>query len=181
MKRPFEVGDRVRVYGNPPAVADEESIAEGTVEEVTREDRNISVRYDRSGKLWHVYPQQCRRLKPKTNKDCTRSHPHDGPCMGAKKEARRVWLYDLANEPESVNSIASAYTVAGPAPKVCAVPQRPINTAYTEFREVLPGEAVVTRETLAKAIQEYWQTPSDEPHTWAVCAREVAKALGLES
>lgn len=153
MKRPFEIGDRVRVLSFPfRRIGEVVQIYDGShgvlkIRLKRKSMEQVNVEY------LDVFPEQCRLLKP----------PKPKP---EKKEARRVWLgTDVESGKVGVSTFS--YRMQNPGDK--------------EFREVLPGEIVVTRETLAKAIQEYWQTPSDEPHTWAVCAREVAKALGLES
>ena len=158
MKRPFEIGDRVRVYGDWPNVpihlAFTGEVIEANKGQAAKYPGFIEVKVDgHPGLSIMVHPKQCRRLRPKPKPE--------------KKEARRVWTTERSMSDIDKGRMSLFWN------------HQPALNDEVEFREVLPGEVVVTRETLAKAIQEYWQTPSDEPHTWAVCAREVAKALGL--
>ena len=96
-------------------------------------------------------PQQCRRLKPKPK---------------VKKEARTVWV-----------------TFRNSAGDECCDDVFMIRTEpdAIEFREVLPGEVVVTRETLAKAYRDAWsQIPLNEDTSNETMISLIAKALGLE-
>jgi len=58
MKRPFEVGDRVRVYRNYPNIDTGEIIH-------FYDDGAISYRHEIDLKEYIAYPKQCRRLIPK--------------------------------------------------------------------------------------------------------------------
>lgn len=124
MKKPFEVGERVRVYGaigvgssfcgNIVAVGPAGSIV--TVQNGTEE--------------FNVCRQQCRRLKPKKKKPV---------------EARRVW----------VNKIIQKYKFY--EPNVNHERGLGLQSDWVEFREVLPGETIVTREKLAAAWNPAWK------------------------
>lgn len=59
MKKPFQVGDRVRVYGHY-------TLSDGSEATVTQVyDTMIDLKITGSAELFLAHPKQCRRLKPK--------------------------------------------------------------------------------------------------------------------
>lgn len=77
-----------------------------------------------------------------------------------KKEARRAWTASISDIDKGRMSLFWNH--------------QPALNDEVEFREVLPGEVVVTRETLAKA----WEEMVDKP--MPIQFDFLAKSLGLE-
>lgn len=150
----FEVGDRVRVYG---ALGAGSSFC-GKIVAVGPTGKLVTVQ---SGTTeMNVCPQQCRRLKPK---------PKPKP---EKKEARRVWVHPNGIVELDNMTATSIYVTKNDRTK---------NTSWVPFRECLPNEVVVTRETLAKAYRDAWsQIPLNEDTSNETMISLIAKALGLE-
>ena len=161
MKRPFQIGDKVKVLSFPfRRFGEVVQIYDGAygvlkIRLKRKSMEQLDIEY------LDAFPQQCRHLKPKPNKACTRSHPHDGPCMG-KKEARRVWTTERSMSDIDKGRMSLFWN------------HQPALNDEVEFREVLPGEVVVTRETLAKA----WEEMVDKP--MPIQFDFLAKSLGLE-
>lgn len=163
MKKPFEVGDRVRVYGHVMR----KSIwfasfwhgEKATVLDVSNSGLTLKVKVrGMKPAVFEVASGQCklRRFKPRPQKE---------------REARIA----------SVN-ITPLHEVRG-----CAVSgngyQNRLGEFYVDndtvtFREVLPGESVITREKLAAAWDSVCHTKHNDPESWFP---DFAKALGLEA
>lgn len=136
-KREFKVGEKVRIYGHKsadwmPIVGTVTTAERGGI---TDDGMNLAVDCGVRG-IFFAHPKQCRRIKPKPE-----------PVPENKPEARRVWLYDGGvRELDTDKSTASTF-----AKKVMATRYKPENDKYLEFREVLPGEVVVTQKDMADA------------------------------
>jgi hypothetical protein len=131
MSKPFEAGQRVRVYGRPGPDA---GCWSGTIEHLDHKERwgdAIVVKSDFDHKSYAVHPKQCRLLKPKK--------------VGERK---RVEL--LANIREFDGQLRGAQILGR---------QEVVGNFYSDNKtitltETRPGEALVSREALAKAFWE---------------------------
>lgn len=144
----FQFGDRVRVYDRAESYC-AELIEVGN--DRGRDYLKVKRQVGDMVNLNIVHPKQCRKLKPKPEP--------------VKKEARRAHL-----------SINQSDVLVGA--QLLPATRASIGHFYTdndlvEFREVLKGEAVVTRESLEKA----WDYLGWRAET--IGFEKVCKALGL--
>lgn len=159
MKKPFEVNDRVRVYGHRgnewrPFVGSITSVKSGD-----EDGLSLAVLKDGKAQPFLCHPKQCRRLKPKPRPE--------------KKGARKVWIA------ETDLKAATGHCVH---PNEDTFPAQfslgKIVEDDIEFREVLPGEVVVTRDSF-RASWIRFCTENNLSTYDLLCMENVAKALGL--
>lgn len=162
MKREFKVGDRVSVEGH----LIQRSAWKATlysrfkakvIRGPSQHTPSIYVEFDlphgNSKGPYEVFPSQCRRLKPKP----------------VKKEARRVWTTERSMSDIDKGRMSLFWN------------HQPALNDEVEFREVLPGDVVVTRETLAKAWDKHvaFGDLNVNEAARSFVFKSLAKALGL--
>lgn len=150
MRKPFEVGERVRVYG-----ANTSSLKiTGEITGFFRRPNYVWVRYNSStSKTYHI--KQLRRLKPRAK-----------PAPTVEKR-REVWITALKMIYLENGQDCEVINVWGMKPE-----------KYPDahhFVELKPGEAIVSREALAKA----WKSVFTGAPLDSVAFIKISKALGL--
>lgn len=158
MKRPLEVGDRVRVKrgGRFPFTGTISHVAPSSGKDLKGNYREAGIFVIEDGCLSNhdespFHPRQCVRLKPKPTSE--------------KREARWVWVQPACEE--------NAWEIQ-------ATHSDPDDPTYIVYREVLPGEVPITKEKLAGAmagLAKYFEGEAEMD-----CFEgDLAKALGLEA
>ena len=105
MKKPFQVNDRVRVYGGIPGTSINAMGSIATVVGKISESGYVDVRFDEcfvDREIWGVHEKQCRRLIPKKRREiwinpkflsCTDADPDEpivSTCKGMECTIRFV-------------------------------------------------------------------------------------------
>ncbi len=136
MKKQFEVGDRVRVYGTSDGEANFSYGAVAITLEAESKNRML-VQFQNGGReKVLVHPKQCRRLKPKPKPEV--------------KEARRVFVFLPSNADRGL-ALGNEQAVMDA--------QFSFKEVF-QCREVLPTDIVTSEEGLAKAWDEFVQCPT---------------------
>lgn len=157
MKRDFKIGDRVRVKGSSVGGFGAHNLKGSVVGDCVNPDPEFRDVYVKGHGRFTFHVCQLVRLNP----------PKPKP---EKKEARRVWTTERSMSDIDKGRMSLFWN------------HQPALNDEVEFREVLPGEVVVTRETLAKA----WNADGSVNEAVGCYAsnsekfKVFLKALGLE-
>lgn len=121
MKKPFEVGARVRVYGPIRKIVPESAKAEV---QMIHEDGKLRIITD-CGMHMSAWPQQCRRLRPKKVE---------------KREPRRLWAWCATLEdPHGFSGVTDLKR------------ERPKEFGWVELTETPKSHRLLSREDVERA------------------------------